>query len=64
MSAFQILESSLDYTIDRPVTASEIIDQALTILSSRLRHPGAVFTAPSSVRDYLTFHLAQEDGVS
>jgi len=61
MPAFNIHEVTTDYTTTHPVTPNEIIHQALTILSSRLRHPGAVFSAPASVREYLTFKLAQEE---
>lgn len=35
-----------------------VIDAALAILASRLREGGAVFSAPQTVRDYLTLHLA------
>ena len=37
------------------------IAAALAILARRLRTPGAALTTPTSVKDYLTLHLAQEE---
>jgi DNA repair protein RadC len=35
-----------------------VIDAALAILASRMRADGALFCSPSTVKDYLTLHLA------
>ncbi len=59
MSAFHILDTTGRYTLERPVTAEEIIEQAKEILQSLFsRSDQTPFTGTQSVKHYLKFALA------
>ncbi len=60
-NAFQINEHTDEYTLDRPVTAGEIINQAKTILVTELKEPTVTFSDPTTVRDFIKLALAQQE---
>lgn len=41
-----------------PASAQQIIREALTLLESQLREPGAAFTSSHAVRDWLRLQLS------
>ena len=53
-----ICETSDTYSIDSPVTATEIIDKAKCLLANTLRKHGEAMTNPDTVRCFLHLHLA------
>lgn len=48
-------------TGENPVTENQIINQALTILESRLRQPGAIFGKPDESKNFLRLNLAESE---
>jgi len=61
MSVFTINESTNEYTLERPVSAQEIIDQAKGILVAELKTPGELFITPSAASDFFSLSLAWEE---
>ncbi len=58
---FCIHEDVDTYTLDRPVSADEIIEQAKAILVTELKAPSAEFPTPTASRDFFRLALAKEE---
>lgn len=58
---FRIHEDSRNYTLDRPVTAEEIINEAKNILAAELKEHGDAFTTPDTVRQFFHLELVGEE---
>ncbi|MGV2395838.1 RadC family protein [Klebsiella aerogenes] len=49
------------FASDLPVSAQQIIREALTLLERQLRKPGASFTSSHAVRDWLRLQLSTQE---
>ncbi|HFP9393749.1 DNA repair protein RadC [Klebsiella michiganensis] len=49
------------FASDLPVSAQQIIREALTLLERQLREPGASFTSSHAVRDWLCLQLSTQE---
>jgi hypothetical protein len=49
------------FASDLPVSAQQIIREALTLLERQLRKPGASFTSSHAVRDWLRLRLSTQE---